>query len=142
MAANAAIFYGKSAGVTQRGSVFTKNGITFLTTLYNIKIYIVLLYNVRVSMSYYQEIMKEISGLVGASTADGTLDKKTKELIMIGIAVANRCDGCIGFHTKALVDLGVTEQELAEALGVAVAMGGGPSVMYAANTLKAFKEFS
>lgn len=111
-------------------------------------------------MSYYQEIMKEISGnmqdlskdipavmkafsgLVGASTADGVLDKKTKELIMIGIAVANRCDGCIGFHTKALVELGVTEQELAEALGVAVAMGGGPSVMYAANTLKAFKEFS
>lgn len=42
---------------------------------------------------------------------------------MIGIAVANRCDGCIGFHTKALVDLGVTEQELAEALGVAVCHG-------------------
>ncbi|MBW5408359.1 carboxymuconolactone decarboxylase family protein [Morganella morganii] len=111
-------------------------------------------------MSYYQDIMKEISGnmqelskdipavmkafsgLVAASTAEGALDKKTKELIMIGIAVANRCDGCIGFHTKTLVELGVTEQELAEALGVAVTMGGGPSVMYAANTIKAFKELS
>lgn len=111
-------------------------------------------------MSYYKEVINDISGnmqefgkqvpdvmkafsaLIGSSTADGALDKKTKELIAIGIAVANRCDGCIGFHTKTLVSLGITEQELAEALGVAVAMGGGPSMMYAANTLKAFKEFS
>ncbi|OBU11844.1 carboxymuconolactone decarboxylase family protein [Morganella psychrotolerans] len=111
-------------------------------------------------MSYYKEVINDISGnmqelgkqipdvmkafssLVGSSTSDGVLDRKTKELIAIGIAVANRCDGCIGFHTKTLVGLGITEQELAEALGVAVAMGGGPSVMYAANTLKAFKEFS
>ncbi|HCM63248.1 MAG TPA: alkylhydroperoxidase [Morganella sp. (in: Bacteria)] len=110
-------------------------------------------------MSYYKEVINDISGnmqefgkqvpdvmkafsaLIGSSTADGVLDKKTKELIAIGIAVANRCDGCIGFHTKTLVDLGITEQELAEVLGVAVAMGGGPSMMYAANTLKAFKEF-
>lgn len=111
-------------------------------------------------MSYYKDVTKEIavnmqelgkfisdvmtafSELVSSSSADGVLDKKTKELIFIAVAVANRCDGCIGFHTKKLVDAGVTEQELAEALGVAVAMGGGPSVMYAANTIKAFKEFS
>lgn len=110
-------------------------------------------------MSYYKDVTKEIAvnmqelgkfigcydrflRLVSSSSADGVLDKKTKELIFIAVAVANRCDGCIGFHTKKLVDAGVTEQELAEALGVAVAMGGGPSVMYAANTIKAFKEFS
>ena len=29
-----------------------------------------------------------------------------------------------------------------EVLGVAVYMGGGPSLMYAANALEAFKEFS
>jgi len=34
------------------------------------------------------------------------------------------------------------EQELAEALGVAIIMGGGPSAMYAAETLSAYKEFS
>ncbi|EPN2702650.1 carboxymuconolactone decarboxylase family protein [Proteus mirabilis] len=113
-------------------------------------------------MSKYQEIVTDISGNMGAlsknipevmksfmsttkaSSKDGVLDAKTKELIAIAIAiaVANRCDGCIGFHTKTLVELGATEQELAEALGVAIYMGGGPSVMYASNTMGAFKEFS
>ncbi|MBG3038570.1 carboxymuconolactone decarboxylase family protein [Proteus mirabilis] len=111
-------------------------------------------------MSKYQEIVTDISGNIGtlsknipevmksfmsttkASSKDGVLDAKTKELIAIAIAVANRCDGCIGFHTKTLVELGTTEQELAEALGVAIYMGGGPSVMFAANTMSAFKEFS
>ncbi|EOX7622920.1 carboxymuconolactone decarboxylase family protein [Proteus mirabilis] len=90
------------------------------------------------------EVMKSFMGTTKASSKDGVLDAKTKELIAIAIAiaVANRCDGCIGFHTKALVELGTTEQELAEALGVAIYMGGGPSVMYASNTMGAFKEFS
>ncbi|APC11236.1 MULTISPECIES: carboxymuconolactone decarboxylase family protein [Providencia] len=88
------------------------------------------------------DVMKNFSNLVSSGSQDGALDKKTKELIAIGIAVANRCDGCIGFHTKILVDLGVTEQELAEALGVAIFMGGGPSAMYAAETMSAYKQFT
>lgn len=50
------------------------------------------------------DVMKHFSRLVSAGVQDGALDKKTKELITIGIAVANRCDGCIGFHTKTLVE--------------------------------------
>ena len=86
------------------------------------------------------DVMKGFGGLAKASTKAGSLDTKTKELI--AIAIATRCDGCIGFHSKALVELGVTEAELSEALGVAILMGGGPSVMYAANALSAFKEFA
>ncbi|CRL65493.1 carboxymuconolactone decarboxylase family protein [Proteus mirabilis] len=88
------------------------------------------------------EVMKAFMSTTKAGGKEGALDAKTKELIAIAIAVANRCDGCIGFHTKTLVELGTTEQELAETLGVAIYMGGGPSVMYAANTMGAFKEFS
>lgn len=88
------------------------------------------------------EVMKAFMSTTKAGGKEGALDAKTKELIAIAIAVANRCDGCIGFHTKTLVELGTTEQELAEALGVAIYMGGGPSVMYAANTMGAFKEFN
>lgn len=88
------------------------------------------------------EVMKAFMSTTKAGGKEGALDAKTKELIAIAIAVANRCDGCIGFHTKTLVELGTTEQELAEALGVAIYMGGGPSVMYASNTMGAFKEFS
>jgi alkylhydroperoxidase/carboxymuconolactone decarboxylase family protein YurZ len=51
-------------------------------------------------------------------------------------------DGCIGFHVQALIKLGVTREEFLEMLGMAIYMGGGPSLMYAAEALGAFEEFS
>jgi AhpD family alkylhydroperoxidase len=62
------------------------------------------------------ETMKAFSALAQAASRDGTLDKKTKELIALAIGIATRCDGCIGFHTEALIRLGVTRQEFKEAL--------------------------
>lgn len=88
------------------------------------------------------QVIKGFNELNKAGSAAGVLDAKTKELIALAIGVAVRCDGCIGFHSKALVKLGATEAEVHEALGVAVYMGGGPSVMYAANAVAAYKEFS
>jgi AhpD family alkylhydroperoxidase len=88
------------------------------------------------------EVMKGFSQMARAATADGHLDKKTKELIALAIGVAVRCDGCIGFHAKALVQLGATREEIEEVCGMSVYMGGGPSFMYAADALKAFDEFS
>ena len=88
------------------------------------------------------EVMKGFSQMAQAATADATLDKKTKELIALAIGIATRCDGCIGFHAKALVNLGATRQEIEEACGMSVYMGGGPSFMYAADALRAFDEFS
>ena len=61
--------------------------------------------------------------------------KKTKELIALALGVAAHCDGCIGFHTEALIRLGASRQEVEETLGMAVYMGGGPSLMYAADAL-------
>ena len=88
------------------------------------------------------EVMKSFNELGRAATADGALDRKTKELIALALSVASRCDPCIGFHTKSLVALGATRQELDETLGVATYMGGGPSLMYAASAIAAFDEFS
>ncbi len=68
------------------------------------------------------------------------LNKKTKELIALALGVAARCDGCIGFHVKALVKLSTTREELLETLSMAIYMGGGPSLMYAADALRAFEE--
>lgn len=87
-------------------------------------------------------VMKAFSELGRAATCDGVLDAKTKELIALALSVAARCDPCIGFHAKALVKLGATRQELDETLGVTTYMGGGPSLMYAANAVAAFDEFA
>lgn len=88
------------------------------------------------------DVMKGFNDLARAATRDGALDKKTKELIALALGVAAHCDACIGFHTQALVRLGTTKAELEEALGMAVYMGGGPSLMYSANALAAFGQFS
>jgi AhpD family alkylhydroperoxidase len=87
------------------------------------------------------DTMQAFSALAKAATSDGALDRKTKELITLAIGIATRCDGCIGFHTEALVRLGATRQEVEETLGMAVYMGGGPSLMYAADAISAFEEF-
>ena len=87
------------------------------------------------------DTMQAFSALAQAATREGALDKKTKELIALALGVAARCDGCIGFHTEALVRLGATRQEVEETLGMAVYMGGGPSLMYAADAISAFEQF-
>lgn len=88
------------------------------------------------------DVMKSFGDLGRFAMADGALDKKTKELMALALGVAARCDPCIGYHMRALVKLGVSRQELDETLGVAAYMGGGPSLMYAANAIAAFEEFS
>ncbi len=87
------------------------------------------------------DTMKGFAALAQAATRDGVLDKKTKELIALALGVAAHCDGCIGFHTEALVKLGATRQEIEETLGMAVYMGGGPSLMYAADAIAAYEQF-
>jgi len=88
------------------------------------------------------EVMQGFAGMSKAAMSDGVLDEKTKEFMALAIGVAGHCDGCIGFHTKALVRLGATREEFSEVLGVAVYMGGGPSLMYAAEAIQAYDEFS
>lgn len=84
------------------------------------------------------DVAKGFSGLAGAATASGALDPKTKELIAVAIGIADRCDGCIGFHVKAAARHGATRDEIVETIGVAVYMGGGPSMIYGAEALAAF----
>lgn len=88
------------------------------------------------------DVMKGFGALAQSAGKAGALDAKTKELIALTLGVAAHCDACIGFHVKALIRLGVSRAELEEALGMAVYMGGGPSLMYAADALSAFEQFS
>ena len=87
------------------------------------------------------DTMQAFSALAGAATKDDALDKKTKELMALALGVAAHCDGCIGFHGEALARLGATRQEVLETLSMAIYMGGGPSLMYAADAIKAFTQY-
>ena len=88
------------------------------------------------------EPMRGFSMLAREALKPNALDVKTKELLALAIGVAVRCDGCIGFHVKALIRLGVTREQLMETLGICTYMGGGPSLMYAAEAVRAYDEFT
>jgi AhpD family alkylhydroperoxidase len=88
------------------------------------------------------EVMKAFSGIAQAALQTRALDTKTKELIALAIGVAVRCDDCIAFHAKAASERGATREEILETLGMAIYMGAGPSVMYAAHALEAYNQFA
>ena len=72
----------------------------------------------------------------------GALDVKTKELMALAIGIAVRCAGCITCHVKDALDAGATHAEIMEVIGVAIMMGGGPSVVYGAEAREALEEFT
>ena len=110
-------------------------------------------------MKRYPEYFEHIQGLVGrlgleipktmvgfvqlhkAAVAGGALSNKFKELIALSIAVVVRCDGCISFHVHNALEAGATREEITEVIGVAILMGGGPSLMYGAEALEALDQF-
>ncbi|MFT3729988.1 MAG: carboxymuconolactone decarboxylase family protein [Hyphomicrobium sp.] len=87
------------------------------------------------------DVMKAFGALAQAATKAEALDTKTKELIALAIGVAVRCEDCIAFHAKAAVAQGASDAEIFETLGMAIYMGAGPSVMYAAHAVDAVRQF-
>ena len=87
------------------------------------------------------ETMQGFNAMATATHQDGALSKKAKELMAMAIGIAVRCQGCLAFHAQACVKLGVTRAEFEEMIQMAVYMGGGPSLMTAAEAMLAFEEF-
>ena len=55
--------------------------------------------------------------------------------------MASRCDGCVAYHAKRVYELGASREEVLETIGVAIQMGGGPSMVYGGEALRAFDAF-
>ncbi len=77
-----------------------------------------------------------------SAVADGALSASVKEMIALAIAVAEGCEGCIAYHASGAARRGATEEEVAEALGVALLMRGGPASVHAPLALETFREFA
>ena len=88
------------------------------------------------------DTVKGYQTLSGAGEKTGHLDAKTRELISLAVAVTTRCDGCITVHTGEALKHGATREEIAEALGVAVAMNAGAAMVYSARVMDAINAHS
>lgn len=86
------------------------------------------------------EVMRGYAELSRAAMAPGQLSSATKELLAIVISITRECDGCIVSHTRSAVRAGVTRETLAEAIGVAIAMNGGPGTVWGPRALRCYDE--
>jgi AhpD family alkylhydroperoxidase len=75
-------------------------------------------------------IMAGFGGLFSKAMAQGAMTVREKEFVALGIAVAMHCEPCIRAHVKKCLEAGATKEQIIEAAGVAVVMGGGPAYMH------------
>ncbi len=78
--------------------------------------------------TFHQSVMK-----------DGALSLREKELIALGIGLAQRCAPCINLHVQGCVKAGATREQILEAAGVAVLMQGGPAFTHIPEVLAALE---
>jgi len=86
-------------------------------------------------------VIQAYRGLNEALNEGKALDAKTRELIALAVAVTTRCDGCISSHSAAARKAGATAEEVAEALGTAIALNAGAAYVYSTRVMEAFNQF-
>jgi AhpD family alkylhydroperoxidase len=70
------------------------------------------------------KIVKRIFNLDTNAYAEGALDVKTKERLGLVASTVLRCDDCVKYHLKTSFNLGVSKEEMMEAMGIATLVGG------------------
>ncbi|WKV13284.1 carboxymuconolactone decarboxylase family protein [Marivirga harenae] len=70
------------------------------------------------------KILKRIFNLDTNAFAEGSVDKKTKEMIGLSSSMVLRCDDCVRYHLGKCFELGVTEDQVFEVFSIANLIGG------------------
>lgn len=88
------------------------------------------------------KVYRSFLSMEKATYSDGDLDKKTKELIAIGISIVINCESCMEWHIKQALDDGATGEQIIEAIGVGMEMGGGPATASARFAMNVLEHYS
>lgn len=93
------------------------------------------LYEYKEGLGFFTKKMPKIAESFHAFTEacfkEGRLERKQKQLIALSISVFAQDEYCIIYHTKGCLDEGCSEEEIMEAIGVSLALGGGPAMSQA-----------
>ena len=68
--------------------------------------------------------IKRFFNLDTAAYRDGALDERTKELLGLVASTVLRCNDCIDYHLIQCVEVGWSDEEIYDALNVALVVGG------------------
>jgi alkylhydroperoxidase/carboxymuconolactone decarboxylase family protein len=76
----------------------------------------------------------------GKVTGPGKLDEKTKTLIALAVAVTQNCPYCIDAYTNKSMSLGISNDEMMEAVHVGAAMMAGVTLAHSTQMRKIIKK--
>ena len=113
----------------------TKQAVCYIDNLANVK------KNSQTLAAAQPAVIETFEKFHQAAGATGALDRKIKELMALAISITHGCDDCIAHHVHDAIEAGATREEFADALGVAVLMGGGPGMIYASHAIDAVDQF-
>ncbi|GIW73092.1 MAG: alkyl hydroperoxide reductase AhpD [Planctomycetota bacterium] len=85
-------------------------------------------------------VMKAFSEVHRAVMTEGALGVLHKELIALALGIGARCEGCILHHLRAALEAGASREQILEAIGVAVLMGGGPATVYGGRAVELLEQ--
>ncbi len=83
---------------------------------------------------------RDFEEMEAAALRDGALSQKNKELIALGISIAQKCFPCVEYHVTAALEHGAAREEILEAAAVALALGGGTAMWPARFAFKVLDE--
>jgi AhpD family alkylhydroperoxidase len=71
---------------------------------------------------------------------EGALDVRTKELLGLAASTVLRCDDCITYHLVRCVEEGADDDEIMEALNVALVVGGSIVIPHLRRAVRRLRE--
>lgn len=86
--------------------------------------------------------MRGFDALHRTATGAGVLEKKVKEMMALVASIVLRCDECVAYHVRDALASGATREEVLEAIGVAIFVGGSPAAIHAAQAVEALSQMS
>jgi len=84
--------------------------------------------------------MKRFWALDSRAYEEGALDERTKELLGLATSMVLRCEDCVDYHVIRCIQLGVTDDELLEALNVALVVGGSITIPHIRRAIETIDE--
>ncbi len=70
------------------------------------------------------------AGFMEAAGNSGSISLRNKELMAIALSLISRCEPCLKLHLEKAIKMGIGEDEINEAVWLAVSFGGAPVRMF------------
>jgi len=67
---------------------------------------------------------------MGSVSAEGAISSRNKELIAVALSLLSKCEPCVRIHIDEAREAGATEDEISEAIWLAISFGGAPTMMF------------